>query len=261
MTEIPEHLLKRSKQRREAMGLSGGDAGEAASTPPAAEGGESSAGSVEQQPAAGAASPPAAPPPVPAAPPPKPDPPYVTAARTRKKVPMWAAPVLAVLPLWGFIYYQSLQKPPAGANDPLVLGAQVYNVKGGCAGCHGTDGAGGVGAKLKDGDTVQTFKNPLAMVHWIAFGAADGARPNGTYGDVNRPGGPHNINTLPGQMPAFKDTLTPQELAAVTMYERQVISAGKPDKGFAPEDFPNLPDTIQKVIDAGPSGDPKLPTP
>ena len=53
-----------------------------------------------------------------APPPPPPDPPYVAAAKTRKKVPMWAAPVLAILPLWGFIYYQSLQKPPAGAERP-----------------------------------------------------------------------------------------------------------------------------------------------
>jgi mono/diheme cytochrome c family protein len=196
---------------------------------------------------------------VPAAPPPKPEPPYVTAARTRKKVPMWAAPVLAVLPLWGFIYYQSLQKPPAAADDPLALGAQIYNVKGGCAGCHGTDGSGGVGAVLKDGATELTFKNPLAMVHWIAFGAAGGARANGTYGDLDRTGGAHNISTLPGQMPAFKDTLTPEEITAVTMYERETISGGKPEKGFTTDDFVNLTDTIQKVIDLGPSGDPKLP--
>ena len=62
---------------------------------------------------------------------------------------MWAAPVLAILPLWGFIYYQSLQKPEAGANDPLALGAAIYAGKGGCSGCHGADGSGGVGAKLR----------------------------------------------------------------------------------------------------------------
>lgn len=172
---------------------------------------------------------------------------------------MWAAPVLAVLPLWGFIYYQSLQKPPAGANDPLALGQQVYDVKGGCVGCHGADGAGGIGAKLKDGEVLKTFKNPLAMVHWIAFGAAGGARANGTYGDLGRPGGPHNTATLPSAMPAQKDNLSADEIAAVTMYVRQKISGGKPDKGFDVADFPTLGDVVTKVIALGPGGDPKVP--
>lgn len=172
---------------------------------------------------------------------------------------MWAAPVLAVLPLWGFIYYQSLQKPPAGANDPLALGSTVYNGKGGCVGCHGSDGSGGVGAKLKDGEVLKTFKNPLAMVHWVAYGALMGARPNNTYGDLDRPGGPHNTTTLPGIMPAQKDTLTPEEIAAVVMYVRQDISGGKPDKGFDVADFPTLGDVVTKVIALGPGGDPKVP--
>lgn len=172
---------------------------------------------------------------------------------------MWAAPVLAVLPLWGFIYYQSLQPPPAGANDPLALGATIYAGKGGCAGCHAPDGSGGVGAKLSGGEVLKTFKNPLAMVHWIGFGAAGGARPNGTYGDLDRPGGPHNIATLPSAMPAQQDKLTPEEIAAVVIYVRQKISGGKPDKGFDVADFPTLGDVVTKVIALGPGGDPKVP--
>jgi mono/diheme cytochrome c family protein len=260
VTEIPEHLLKRSKERRAAMGLGGGEtpgdavvagagAGEAASDP----------SSMEKPAVAPAAARSAAPVPATAPPPPPPDPPYVAAAKSRKKVPMWAAPVLAVLPLWGFIYYQSMQKPPAGANDPLALGQQVYDVKGGCVGCHGSDGTGGVGAKLKDGEVLKTFKNPLAMVHWLAFGAAGGARANGTYGDLDRPGGPHNTAALPSAMPAQKDNLTAEEIAAVTMYVRQKLSGGKPDKGFDVADFPTLGDVVTKVIALGPGGDPKVP--
>jgi len=260
VTEIPEHLLKRSKERRAAMGLGGGETpGDAASTAAGAGETASGASSVEKPAVAPAAARSAAPVPAAAPPPPPPDPPYVAAAKSRKKVPMWAAPVLAVLPLWGFIYYQSLQKPPAGANDPLALGQQVYDVKGGCVGCHGSDGSGGVGAKLKDGEVLKTFKNPLAMVHWIAFGAAGGARANGTYGDLDRPGGPRNTAVLPSAMPAQKDSLTAEELAAVTMYVRQKLSAGKPDKGFDVADFPTLGDVVTKVIALGPGGDPKVP--
>ena len=53
-------------------------------------------------------------------------------------------------------------------------------------------------------------------------------------------------------MPAQKDKLTPEEIAAVVMYVRQKLSGGKPDKGFSPEDFLDLPDTIQKVLDSRP---------
>ena len=74
VTEIPEHLLKRSKERRGALA---GETGDAAPAAPAA-----SAPAVAK--AAPVAAAPAAPPP------PKPDPAYVTAAKTRKKIPFWA---------------------------------------------------------------------------------------------------------------------------------------------------------------------------
>src|SRR5690606_23239928 len=87
VTEIPEHLLKRSKERRAALGLptDGGDA--PAATPAAA----TPAASSPETPAA--AAPPAKPaaPATPAAPPPpKPDPPYVAAAKRRRRIPFWA---------------------------------------------------------------------------------------------------------------------------------------------------------------------------
>lgn len=257
MTEIPEHLLNRSKERRVAMGLGDGDTSGYAT--PVARSTETAADpSGVAKPAITPAAPPAAAPTA-AAPPAKPEPPHVAVAKNRKKVPMWAAPVLAVLPLWGFIYYQSLQPPAAGGNDPLALGSSVYAGKGSCAGCHGADGSGGIGAKLNGGEVLKTFENPLAMVHWVAFGTDGGARANGTYGDPDRPGGPHSIYTLPNSMPAQKDKLTPEETAAVVMYVRQTIAGGKPDKGFDVADLPTLGGVVTKVIALGPGGDPKVP--
>src|SRR5262249_45360047 len=76
VTEIPEHLLRRSRERREAWGLSTGDGGPGAAPPAAPP-------STEVQPAAAAATPAPAPAPAAApavvAPPPKPPPPYVQA--------------------------------------------------------------------------------------------------------------------------------------------------------------------------------------
>ena len=104
MTEIPEHLLRRSRERREALGLSTGEEG--AATPPPSTPAAAATPSTEVAPAAAATPAPAPAPAAPAvvAPPPKPPPPYVEAALRRKRIPYWAIPVVALLPLWAFIY-------------------------------------------------------------------------------------------------------------------------------------------------------------
>src|SRR4051794_4759270 len=102
MTEVPEHLLARSRARREAAGLATPSEGGATPAPSA---------SSEVEPVAAAATPaPATPPPPP--PPPKPDPPYIQAYKNRKKIPFWAMPALVALPLWGLVYANTLETPP-----------------------------------------------------------------------------------------------------------------------------------------------------
>src|SRR5690606_20077313 len=100
LTEIPEHLLKRSRERRAALGLGGG-------APEAAPGGAEAAGGAPEP--AAAAAPPAAP--APAAPveeaapePPPPEPAHIQAAKRRKRIPYWAMTAVAALPLWGYVY-------------------------------------------------------------------------------------------------------------------------------------------------------------
>lgn len=265
MTEIPEHLLKRSKERRAAMG--GGEAAPAGDAPAAA-------------PAAGGDAPAAAAPaaaPAPKAPAPlptleaeqaeaKPDSPVVAAAKRRKRVPVYGAAVLAFLPIWAFIYFFAVSEPPAGDSDPLVIGSGVYG-SAGCAGCHGGGGeGGGAGQQLNDGAVIETFSDPLAMVHWIAYGADGGARDDGTYGDLDREGGPRTLSDHPGKMSAFSGSLTPEELAAVTIYIRQEIAGGDPaeDPNFNAETFAADPGALaeaaQAVIDLGEGGDPDLST-
>lgn len=260
MTEIPEHLLKRAAARRAE--LTGGEA--------PAEGGADAAPVAPSDavaPAAAAKAPKQQAPlptldaePAPAVP----EIAVVAAARSRKRVPFWAAPVLALLPLWAFIYVFAVQPPPAGENDPLVIGKEVYSL---CQGCHGPSGEGGAGQKLNEGDVLKTFKDPLEQVHWIAFGAeGGGARDDGTYGDLDRPGGPRNIDTLSNKMAAYGSTLSPEELAAVTIYIRTEFGGDTYDpekeQGFTVDAFEADPAAleaqVQETIDLGEGGDPEL---
>ncbi|MFO7282010.1 MAG: c-type cytochrome [Thermoanaerobacterales bacterium] len=219
MTEIPEHLLKRSRERRAALGL-GGDA--PASAP-------AEAGEAEEAPAPAAA----APTPAPAAPaevekpkPPPPEPVYVQAAKRRKRIPYWAASVLVALPLWGYMYVRTLEPPPAGDSDPVAMGAEIYS--GNCASCHGASGQGASGPALADGAVVETFPDWRDHAAWVRLGT-DGW-PAATYGATEKPVGGG------GLMPAWP-TLTDQELAQVVLYERQLSGE---DVSEANEDYADL---------------------
>ena len=146
MTEVPEHLLKRSHDRRAALGLGGGggDAGggDAAPTPAPA---EEPGGEVAATGATAAARPAAATPAEAAEPaPPEPLPPYVEAAVKRKKIPIWVMPVLAFIPVWAIIYIGGLSKASTGAPDPARGWASSSSPQR-CASCHGSNGGGGVG--------------------------------------------------------------------------------------------------------------------
>ena len=132
MTEIPEHLLERSRARRAALGLGGDDAAPA----------KAAATAGADAPAAGSAKAPAKAAAAAIGAVKKPEvvhSPEVRAANARKRIPWWAAPVLLFLPLWSFLYVQTLEKPKAKAEGALAEGALVYAK---CAGCHGATGGG-----------------------------------------------------------------------------------------------------------------------
>ena len=166
MTEIPEHLLKRSRERRSAMGggddASGGDATPAASTPAttasAAPAAAAPSGPVERAAAPSPAAPEA----------PKPDIPVVAAYKARKKVPFWAMTALALLPVWAFMYARAVTTQAEEATGPLAEGEIVY---GNCASCHGAAGQGvsGLGYQFSDGEVLKTYPNiedQLRFVYW-----------------------------------------------------------------------------------------------
>jgi hypothetical protein len=223
MTEIPEHLLKRSRDRRAALGLGGGEA------QPSGEGAAEAAPAAT--PATAAATPAAAAPAAPAgrragpapveAPPPKPDPPYVAAAKRRPRIPIWAMAALSLMPIWAFMYVRSLTEAPEVAAGPLAVGEEVY---GNCSSCHGGSGEGGSGRPLADGEVNLTFPHIEDQIRFVYFGTeAYNSAGVSSYGDPNREGGAHTTGSF-GLMPGWGadagGDLTDAEILAVVCHER-----------------------------------------
>jgi mono/diheme cytochrome c family protein len=235
VTEIPEHLLKRSRERRSAIGH-GGDAagagdGATPDTPSA-----SPATTTAATPAVAASTGPvgrsAAPAPEAVAKP-KPDPIYVTAAKQRRKVPWWAMATLGLMPVWGFMYWRALTEPAEVVEGPLGVGAEVY---GGCASCHGAAGGGGLGYAFSGGEVLKTFPNIQDQLRYVYFGTT-GYNLAGVeiYGNPDREGGAH-ITGARNVMPAQGGGLTDAEILGVVCHERYALGGADPlDEVYAEE--------------------------
>ncbi|MEY2401008.1 MAG: hypothetical protein QOJ08_1119 [Ilumatobacteraceae bacterium] len=223
MTEIPEHLLKRSKAARtqaEGGAPAAADAGAGAAATP----GTAAATTPSTTPAAPT---PAAAPAAPAGPPPpQPDIPVVAAAKARKKIPFWAFATLSTLPLWAFMYVRALTPTTERIPGPLGDGALVYN--GNCASCHGLKGEGGVGYAFAQGEVLKTFPHIEDQLRWVDLGSdAYSAAGVEIYGDPKRPGGPH-ITKARGNMPGQAGQLTDAEILAVVCHERFTLGGADP---------------------------------
>ncbi len=223
MTEIPEHLLKRSRDRK------------------AAEGGASEGGASVPATTA-AATPAVAVPATPAVAPlaqVKPDPPYVAAAKKRQRIPYWAMTTLALMPIFLFMYVRGLQPEVAQASGPIAIGEENY---GSCASCHGGDGGGGAGRVLNNGESLKTFPHIEDMLNWIYAGTeayeAAGVNP---YGDPNREGGAHstrsyNGSAMPAQGSKYGGALTEYEILGLTCFIRYDL-AGADESGEWAEEY------------------------
>jgi mono/diheme cytochrome c family protein len=130
-------------------------------------------------------------------------------------------PALLALPVWGFIYANTLETPPAATSGPLAQGAAIYQT---CATCHGADGSGGVGPSYKNGELTKSWPNFADQIRWVSLGSANW--PGTTYGAQNKP--------KVGGMPAWSidetgGSLTPLQIALVVRYEREVLAGIPPE--------------------------------
>ena len=220
MTEIPEHLLKRSKERRDV--LDGSEVTPTSTSPDSPPASQAVAKVVK----------PAVVPFVPNAPiPAPPDPAYVVAAKTRKKIPFWAMATLSLLPLWAFIYLLALRPQEQTVLGPLAVGAGMF---GTCAGCHGAEGQGGAGRVLYQGEVLKTFPKIEDMLNFVYNGSQAFVTDGLTmYGNPDRDGGAHaplsyNGNPMPQQGEKAGGALTETEILAVVCHVRYDISGADP---------------------------------
>lgn len=231
MTEIPEHLLKRSRERREALGLPTDGGSESAAAPAAATPAVSSAPAAPATPAPARAakSAPAAPPP------PKPDTAVVAAYKRRKKIPMWAMATLSILPLWAFMYVRALTPGPVKASGPIADGQAEYSS---CASCHNADGSGSVGRPFINGAVLKTFPRIEDQLNFVYNGTQQfDAAGLDIYGDPNREGGPHALYSFSGSaMPGQHEAgLTDAQILAVVCHERYDLGGAGTDVRFDAE--------------------------
>ena len=227
MTEIPEHLLKRSKQAKEKASGDAAPAPEGAAAPPAM---------VERAsvPATKAASVPAVPT---APPPPKPDIAVVAAYKERKKIPFWAMLTLSILPLWAFMYTRGLTPKEPTVSGPLGEGAAVYTAN--CSGCHGGQGEGGLGYAFAGGEVLKTFPHIEDQLRFVYLGTSNYQLAGvGIYGNPVREGGPHNTGNR-GIMPNFGPTtggaLSEAQILGVICHERYTLGGADPTADYAEE--------------------------
>ncbi|MCY3862786.1 MAG: c-type cytochrome [bacterium] len=208
MVEVPEHLLQRSRDRRRDLGATTGDE-PAAEVPPSETAAAPAVAQAQAPEAAAAPSLPELPDLEPESEPlPEPVKPWVQAALTRKKIPVWAVPVLIFLPFWAIIFAGTLESPERDT-EIIALGREVYDGSGGCAGCHGAEGGGGIGPALVGGEVLNAFVDWRDHVIWVVNGSPPAGQVYNDEGDVSTKG-----------MPANGDKLTAREILAVVYFER-----------------------------------------
>ena len=227
MTEIPEHLLKRSRERRAALGLPT-DGGEATAGRRRRRGGERLGPGGRRPVEPGRRRPrPRRPGGPPAAAAGGTAAPAGSALRRRgqaprKKIPFWAMPVARPAAALGAASTPWALKPPEKVvAGPLGEGKTVFAT---CASCHGEHRRG------RRRPPAQQRRGPEDVPDSSRTrrrSSTRAARPYAgkIYGDPNRPGGPHqggsfNGSFMPQQGAKYGGALTDAEIIAVVCHER-----------------------------------------
>ncbi len=163
----------------------------------------------------------------------------VESAQRRRHIPVWAIALFPALLVWAIIYVNGVTEPPASANTPEAMGAQIYGTS--CGGCHGATGGGGSGPAFVGGDLDKVFPKFEDQIKWVDIGTQNWTKETGltTFGETQK----QLAGTMPGFGPKGSDgSLSCEEIALVVQYERETLH------GMDPEDDLNA---ITEQIAAG----------
>ena len=203
VVEIPDYLLERSREARARFGGTSVEPSEqSAAVVESTTGSEENVPAVNETPEAE----------IEKVEPPKPLAPWVEAAKNRKKIPVWMAPVALFLPIWAFMIWGTLEEPTSNEVGPIAAGGEIYSQ---CSACHGAGGGGGVGYQLNEGEVLKTFPDVESHIAWVVNGSSAAGTP---YGNPEREGG-QRISQNQGVMPGFA-SLGPLQILEVVLYER-----------------------------------------
>lgn len=108
------------------------------------------------------------------------------------------------------------------ASDTISNGSMLFRSEG-CFRCHGEQGEGLVGPRLRDGGVLETFPSCAAQLMWVSLGSAGWSREVGpTYGATAKP--------VQGGMPGFGARLEDRQLMEVVTFTRSALAgAGAED--------------------------------
>ncbi|MDH3729607.1 MAG: cytochrome c [Acidimicrobiia bacterium] len=163
--------------------------------------------------------------------------------RKRPTVPTWLAASFALLPAIAIMYAlffpngpgcgvgaqlgvdpvtgeaESCDGAPYGQTefDYFAAGEETYASF--CSACHGANGAGsGNFPALSGGSVAATFPSCGDHIEWVALGTL--GWPDATYGANATP-----VGSSGAVMPSFGGSFTPEQLAAVVVFERVAFGA------------------------------------
>ena len=98
----------------------------------------------------------------------------------------------------------------------IALGQEIYSGVAACAGCHGSNGGGGVGPTFIGGNLYATFPTCSDHVKWVQLGSL------GWQSEVGAKYGAEDKISI-GGMPSFQGKLSNEEIRAVISFERVVF--------------------------------------
>ncbi|HSJ36440.1 MAG TPA: cytochrome c, partial [Acidimicrobiia bacterium] len=169
--------------------------------------------------------------------------------KTGFSIPSWLGALLLIVPAFGLIYLAMGTSTECGLNtglrvdratglvencdgtpfegrgaagggvDFIASGQEIYAT---CAGCHGPQGQG-QGSFPALGGVINTFGSCADHIEWVELGSAGfTAAGRNTYGDSGKP--------IAGGMPGFASSLSAEQIAAVSAYERVRIGGGNAEE-------------------------------